>query len=135
MSLSYAGIFLFALVGFFVSWYIDFKKRRQERMICVIGTDCDKVVHSAYNTTFGIHNETLGMLYYGSVIGGMVLIVLGIGAVGPISLLLFLRAIGAVAAFFSVLLLYVQAAVLKEWCEYCIASAIFCIAIFVLEIW
>jgi uncharacterized membrane protein len=41
---------------------------------------------------------------------------------------------GLLAALFSVYLLFVQFAVLKEWCEYCMISSAITIAIFIIEV-
>jgi uncharacterized membrane protein len=100
----------------------------------VIGDDCDKVVHSKYSSIFfGVPNEIGGMLYYLTVVVGVVALLFGVTVIGTISLSLLLVIIGAFSAIFSMILIYIQAAVIKEWCEWCLASVGMSILIFVLE--
>jgi uncharacterized membrane protein len=123
-----------ALSGFAVSWYIYRTKRKHKKLVCIIGKDCNRVVESKYNTLLGIPNEILGLLYYAFVILLVLGILLEIERVGPVTLLFALVASGFIAAFFSTVLLIIQAFMLRKWCEYCIVSAGISIAIFILEI-
>ncbi|MAF13717.1 MAG: hypothetical protein CMI53_02380 [Parcubacteria group bacterium] len=127
-------IFPFAVIGFIISFYIFFKKSRQESLVCFTGQDCNLVVDSKYNKIFGFPNEILGMLYYLLVVGFIILGLEGVTEVANFSLSLILVFIATVAAGFSIFLIYVQALVLKHWCEYCIATAITTIAIFIIEL-
>lgn len=122
------------LLGFIISWYIYYKKARNENLVCLIGQDCNKVLNSKYNKTFGLPNELLGMLYYGAVVLFMLVLLFGFNQIGFISLFVFLIIIGGLAAVFSVILIFIQAFILKEWCEYCLASAAISILIFIIEI-
>ena len=127
-------VLLLALSGFILSWYIYYKKRRNEKLVCIVGEDCDKVVHSKYSATLGIPNEVLGMLYYGLVVILSGAIVLGINTIASLPLLTILAVIGGIAALFSAILILIQAFILKEWCEYCLASAAISIFIFIVEL-
>ncbi len=125
----------FALVGLAVSGYIFSKKQKHEKLVCFIGDDCNKVVNSKYNSLFfGIPNEAIGLGYYASVLVGVILLFLGVERIGSIPLLPVFLLGTAMSALFAFYLLYVQYAVLKEWCEYCLTSAIASIAIFVLTL-
>jgi uncharacterized membrane protein len=101
----------------------------------MIGKDCDKVVRSAYSNILGLPNEWWGMVYY----GGYALFLLGLGAGGGIRLISpsVFRVIeqlaffaSGLAAVFSLFLIFVQAFLLREWCEYCLLSAGISIVIF-----
>ncbi len=109
-------------LGFFLSFHIWHKKGKQEKLVCVIGDDCDKVVHSSYAVTFGIHNEVIGMVYYGLMFLAHVLLLSTLWNPQPV-LVLFLDVASSAAALFSLFLIGVQAFILKEWCEWCIGSA------------
>lgn len=126
---------LFALIGLFVSGYIFFKKQKHEKLVCFLGDDCNKVINSRYNSLLlGIPNEVMGLGYYTAVLTGVFLLLLGVQQIGPISLLpVFLTGTG-ISFLFALYLLYVQYIVLKEWCEYCLTSAVASIAIFVLSV-
>lgn len=129
------SIGFFALVGLAVSGYIFFKKQKREKLVCFIGDGCNKVVESKYNSLFfGVPNEAVGLGYYAGVLIGVVMLFLGVQHMGPIPLVpVFLIGTGA-SALFALYLLYVQYAVLKEWCEYCLTSAVASITIFVLSL-
>jgi len=95
----------------------------------VLGEDCNKVVYSRYAVTLGIPNELLGMLYYGliAVLYGLFLAVPGLETAMTI---LAFQTVTLLAAVFSWYLIGVQLLVLKEWCEWCIASSVFSTLIF-----
>ncbi|MDO8470777.1 MAG: vitamin K epoxide reductase family protein [bacterium] len=123
-------LFTLSLFGFGVSFYIFFKKKRGEKLVCLIGEDCNKVVNSSYNSMFGFPNEILGMGYYALVAFGAMLLQSGVSMIGPFPLRLLSLATSGTAALFSLYLIYIQAFVLKEWCEYCVATALTSCAIF-----
>lgn len=114
-------ILILALAGFAVSFNINFKKNKKEKLVCLIGEDCDKVVHSRYATTFGVDNQIFGMIYYFSIAIFAATLISGLIWPPVIVLLFKLATIGA--ALFSVYLIGIQAFVLKEWCEWCLVSA------------
>ncbi|MEK7557538.1 MAG: vitamin K epoxide reductase family protein [Patescibacteria group bacterium] len=126
---------LFALGGLAVSSYIYSKKRRHERLVCLMHKNCDTVVHSRYSALlFGIPNEVLGMIYFGLVAVVAVTVLLGFSSIGIFQLVPALVVIGGVAAGFSVVLIFIQAKILREWCDYCLISAAASIIIFLVEL-
>jgi uncharacterized membrane protein len=127
-------LLFFSLAGFWVSWYIYVKKKKSEPLVCFIGKDCNQVVRSKYNHMFGIPNEVVGMVYYAATAAGVLLLWNGFTAIFGISVWGALVAAGGIAAVSSLILLAVQAFVLRQWCDYCIASALITLAIFGLEI-
>lgn len=114
-------ILILALAGFAVSFNINRKKSNKEKLVCLIGEDCDKVVHSRYATTFGVDNQIFGMIYYFSIAVFAATLIGGLVWPSLIILLFKLATIGA--ALFSIYLISVQAFILKEWCEWCLVSA------------
>lgn len=130
-----ALLVLFALGGLVVSWYIYYKKRRHERLTCLVNKDCDAVVHSRYSALlFGIPNEVMGMLYFGFVAVASFVVVAGVSSLGFLSLPLVLTILGGIAAVFSIVLIFIQAKVLRQWCDYCLISAVISIVIFLIEL-
>ena len=126
-------IFVLAAAGFFLSLYIHHQKRTQQKLVCLLGRDCEAVVNSEWGKMFGIPNEVLGMLYYLFITGGTALIFFDIEFSIFFSLpVLLLLASGAVMLV-SVFLVGVQAFVLKDWCDLCLTSTGINIAIFVIE--
>lgn len=127
---QYLGIVIAATFGFSVSAYIWHKKNHSEKLVCFLGEDCNKVVYSRYSTTFGISNEVIGMLYYGGIT-----VAYSLAITGLIPFFFgWLISITGIAALFSIYLISVQLVILKEWCEWCVASAITSIIIFTLVI-
>lgn len=115
-------ILILALAGFAVSFNINRKKSNKEKLVCLIGEDCDKVVHSRYATTFGVDNQIFGMIFYlGVAIFAVTLIT---GLVWPSVMILLFKLATIGAALFSIYLIGIQAFVLKEWCEWCLVSAL-----------
>ena len=133
MPYFYYGIILFSLGGFFIATYIRAKKESGDTLICPVGTTCDTVVHSSYSKFFGIPVELLGMGYY-------FLIALSYGALlvrpelATQNIIFSLFALTAIALLFSFYLTVIQAFTLRQWCTWCLISASFSVAIFILMI-
>ncbi|MEK6849738.1 MAG: vitamin K epoxide reductase family protein [Nanoarchaeota archaeon] len=117
---------LLALAGFLISFYIYYTKKNNQQLVCIIGKGCNAVVESKYNTLVGVPNEVIGMLYYALILWSALF------ALSPTFITIRLFVSGA-AALAGLGLLSIQAFVLKKWCEYCIASAIISVSIFVVS--
>ncbi|MDP3770098.1 MAG: vitamin K epoxide reductase family protein [bacterium] len=127
------SIFIAAVSGFFISFYVWHKKAKKEKLVCIIGKNCNAVVYSQYAHTFGFPNEVMGMCYYGMVAVSRILMLLHvIPAAYEIDMAFTI--ITASAAVFSLYLIFIQAFVLKEWCEWCVVSGILSITIFLLVV-
>lgn len=123
-----------AAIGLAITIYITYVTLKNKNMICIRGKDCDAVVTSKYNKTFGISNIYAGLLYYSLVIVLAIFLLMGITQILFLPLELFLLIIAGGAALFSLYLTFIQAFVLKIWCEYCVTSAVVSILIFILEL-
>lgn len=120
-----------ALGGFAVAWHVYRTKARGKVLVCPIGSDCDAVVNSSYSKIFGIRIEVIGMLYYGAfALAEGALIAFSIPETGMTALLL--KTAASLAEVFALYLIFLQSAVLKEWCLWCIASFIASTTIFFL---
>lgn len=129
MSHQYS-ILLLAFIGTYLSAFILRKKYKKEKLICYLGEDCNKVIYSKYSRLlFNIPNEILGILYY-----GLVFITTLFFIVYPelltISISMIRYIIGGFAALFSIALIFIQLGIIKEWCEYCLFSALISLFIF-----
>ncbi len=111
-----------AVLGFLDALYIYVKKKRDEKLVCVIGSDCNTVIRSRYAALFGVDNTVMGMVYYIAVI--LVLIFSPYMGISTFVVLWGLRIVAGLAAMMSVYLLYIQLVVLKEWCDYCFLAAL-----------
>ncbi|MFN7990538.1 MAG: vitamin K epoxide reductase family protein [Candidatus Micrarchaeia archaeon] len=110
---------ILAIAGLMVSVYLLFSQRTGRKPLCIIGKSCDLVIRSRYASTFGIPNTVLGIAYY-----ALLLVPPSAYAQYAPAIPLVILAVSAVASVFSAYLVYIQAFVLKEWCDYCIASAV-----------
>lgn len=114
-------IFIFSLVGASGSLYLIYARKKKRAPVCVIGSSCEKVWSSLYSRTFGVENETLGIIFYtviAMVEGALFLLryepLLALGE----SIIL---AGGAVMSCYFV---YVQWRIIKAWCFWCTLSAV-----------
>jgi len=118
-------VVILSLIGFLISGYLLKVKLLHEKLVCFLGDkDCDAVVKSKYGSFFKIPNEALGMLYYAAMI---------VGTVFAISVF-FLQAAAVLALVASLVLVVVQAFVLKKWCEWCLATAFINLLLFLIVI-
>lgn len=120
--------------GFLIASYIwHHKNNVKEAMVCPLKANCDVVIHSDYSKIMGISVEVLGMVYYVfiAVSYGLVIIfpTLYVPLVGSGLLM------ATIFAFmFSIYLTFVQAFALRNWCTWCLISAMICITIFAIAV-
>lgn len=116
-------IVLAACAGFAISAYIHHKKKAGEVLVCPIGTSCERVTHSEYSSFAGIPLEYLGMLYYLTMVlsYGAFLVSPSLALPGAEFVLL---GVSILAVLFSSYLVFLQAFTLREWCTWCLISAV-----------
>jgi len=121
------SLIVLALIGLIDSLYLSWKHLKKQPLVCPITThDCQAVVESKYGKLFfGIKNEYLGSLFYLAVIIAAIII-----ALDSFNILLYLLLASAAALIISAYLFYVQAKILKNYCTYCIISALVNLLIF-----
>jgi uncharacterized membrane protein len=123
-----------AAIGTFAAVYLTYTKLARTTILCVKaeGFDCDLVNASSYSQVYGVPIAVLGLLAYITIIA-IILLESRIRILktnGP--LLLF--GISLAGTLYSAYLSYLEAFVLKAWCQYCLISALSMTAIFVLAI-
>lgn len=123
---------ILATIGLLDSWYIFYKKQKNEKLVCFVGQDCNEVVNSKYSHIYGVPNEVLGIIFYLSVLGLVGLVALGITEFHEISLMAVIHLTAFFALLLSIFLTAIQAFVLKAWCEYCLVAMFANFGIFVL---
>lgn len=127
-EIIYFLIVISALGGLVISFYIRSAKKTGKSLICPTESDCNMVVNSAYSRLFGVPNEELGIVYYS--VTALAYIVFLFWGFKNDYLYLILGTITGIAFLISVYLTYVQGVRLKEWCAWCVLSAIFSTIIF-----
>ena len=123
-------LLILGLIGLSISTYVIKKKSSKQPLVCHIGKNCEKVIYGKYGKTFGIENTIGGLFYYGLITLTGILMFF-IPKLFEIPLIYQAEIIiSGIAVLFSIYLTYIQGAVLKQWCDYCITSAIVSLLIF-----
>lgn len=121
----HALLFTIAAIGISETAYLIRKRRANQRPVCVLGQDCNKVLESKYNAFLGIPNDVLGFIFYVSVTLLNALLVIDGEYIRTWALLteplLKLMIFGGVGM--SLVLFYLQWRVIKAWCFWCLMSA------------
>ena len=120
---------LLGFIGFALAFYIFQKKQAARPLFCPLRSNCTTVVTSRYATFLGMPIELLGMGYYGLTVLLHSLVAAGVIVVsGHISFMFFMLSFGAF--LFSLYLVSIQAFALRQWCTWCLTSAIISTTIF-----
>ena len=117
-------IFILSVIGLADAAYLLYKKLKKEKLVCFFGEDCNKVSKSKYGYFFGIPNEIFGIGFYLFALSLFVFSLLGVITIFEISLTSLLLFAVILASIVSLYLLWIQTAVLKAWCAWCILSSL-----------
>ncbi|MCH8945616.1 MAG: hypothetical protein IIA85_01720 [Nanoarchaeota archaeon] len=131
--MEHIWLLIFSAVGFLISFYVWYKHNfKKEKLVCMIGNDCAKVIDSKYGKIFGISQSVMGIFYFGFIfIAGLMYFLfpeffaLNYAFLGKII-------ITGIAALFSIYSIFLQFFILKELCEYCLSLSALGIAIFLI---
>lgn len=125
---------LLALGGFGIAFYIHRKKRTKSNLVCPMKGHCDSVVYSQFSSFFGISVELLGMAYYAIVALGYLAVLAAPGLMqSPLGYALILFTGGAF--MFSLYLVFVQTFSIRQYCTWCLTSALLSTLIAVMTVW
>ena len=122
-------IIFVAFGGFLIAFYIQHKKRNNEVLVCPLESNCEAVVHSRYSKLAGIPLELIGMTYYALVAVSHALFLI-FPFFNQSEAMIAVMLVTVIAILFSLYLTFIQAVKLKEWCTWCLVSALFCAIIF-----
>lgn len=109
---------LLALVGLVDAIYLTIKHLSGEGVQCTVTTGCEEVLTSAYATIGGYPLAALGAVAYFTAFSLATLALFGYRTAQT-----FLFYLVAVMLLTSLFLIYVQAFVIRHWCQYCLLSA------------
>lgn len=115
-------LLVLAVFGVIDAGYLVWRHYKKGPLICPLHHDCSVVTESEWAKIFGIRNDILGIMYYLVVIAGVISAL----ALQDYRMIIYqgLGVISSMAALFSLLLMYVQRYVIKDYCFYCILSTI-----------
>ncbi|MFU8861268.1 MAG: vitamin K epoxide reductase family protein [Cyclonatronaceae bacterium] len=110
---------LLGLAGFSDTVYLTFSHFRQHTLGCSILTGCDEVLTSEYSEIAGIPLALFGAAYYLMLLAGTIASY-QTGAKSWFSAIFLINSLGFIV---SLVLVYVQWAVIQAFCQYCVLSA------------
>jgi uncharacterized membrane protein len=111
---------LLGLAGFADALYLTISHLRQHTLGCSILTGCDEVLTSTYSEIGGIPLALFGVVYYLTLVAGAIAW-FQTEKKGLFSVILSINIAGFIA---SMLLVYVQWALIQAFCQYCVLSAV-----------
>lgn len=121
---------LLGFIGFFISFYIFRKKNTKKKLICPVRTNCELVTNSDYSVVGPFRVEVLGVLYY-SIMTALYLFVYFYIVWTPLVNVVFV-VLSGVSVLFSLYLMFVQSFLIRQWCIWCMSSALVSIFMFLL---
>lgn len=131
---SFIFIYILSILGVFDTSYLTETHLRGAALVCGAISNlskCNVVATSSYSAIYGIPVSLLGLLFY-------IAIMLGVGIYYArsrnLTLLHWLIVFTGAGVLFSLYLLYIQAFVLKAFCQYCLASDLLTLMIFTILI-
>lgn len=119
---AFAWLFTLAGIGIAETAYLIQKRKKRESPICPIGGGCSLVLKSKYNKTLGVPNDLNGFLFYIAVGFFTGLIAVGVGPIETWSMIVVLLITSGL--LFSLYFFYLQWRVIKQWCFWCLMSAV-----------
>lgn len=109
---------IIALIGLVDSVYLTVKHFLDEKVPCSLVTGCEQVLTSQYAEIFGIPTAAFGAIAYFAVFSLAIL-----AAFGNRRMWALYGLMSVVMLLFTLWLLYLQAFVIKAFCQFCLLSA------------
>ncbi len=129
-SWTYLVIVVLAFAGMIDAAYVALHSSQSFLLPCGLGGGCDQVLNSPYATLFGVPIAWFGVAFYSIAAGCGLFAWFGFEQSLRLSFIL-----SGLAFLFTVYLFYLQAAVIRAFCDYCLLSAFLVTSIFALHLW
>jgi|SRR6185436_3810979 uncharacterized membrane protein len=129
MKKLYAVAALLSLLGLADALYLTIEHVTGQSVRCTILAGCSAVLSSPYAVVAGIPLAAVGAAAYFTVFSLVILTLFGYGIAGK----LLLPVVGAMFLV-SLWLIYLQAFVIREFCQYCLLSALITTTLLVLVV-
>lgn len=124
--------FILAFLGFLDASYLTINHYRKIIPPCSIAHGCETVLTSKFATIAGIPIATAGIVYYITMLVLVILYLQSKYSQKYLRLLLFVVISGLIV---SGVLFYIQAFILHAFCQYCLASEVIIIFMFIVSIY
>jgi uncharacterized membrane protein len=125
----FSTFIVLAITGALDAGYLIYKRAKKHPLVCPIGNDCGAVVGSKWGKIFGIHNDTIGFVFYLGMLGAVFAALNSPERATRIFLFMLIASGGAL--LFSAFLTAVQMFALKNYCFYCLISALINLLLFI----
>lgn len=120
------SILILSVIGIAITSYISIAHLLKKKVVCPINSEnCNIVLGSKYSRTLGVKNEIIGLLYY-------IAIIIALFVIKSTSIILATKIASTLAMLYSLVLLGIQIRTIKNYCSWCILTAIINVLIFVL---
>ena len=129
MRKLYIAAALLSLLGLADALYLTVEHVTGQSVKCTIISGCSEVLSSPYAVVAGIPLAALGAAAYFTVFSLATLAAFGYRAAGTL-----LTPVIAAMFFVSIWLIYLQAFVIREFCQYCLFSAAITTALLVIVV-
>ena len=127
IAVLYAAVAVLSLCGLADAIYLTIGHMTGETVRCTIVAGCSEVLSSPYAVVAGVPLALVGAASYFSVFSLATLAAFGYRLAGTL-----LRLLVALMVVVSIWLTYLQAFVIRQFCQYCLFSAVVTITIAVL---
>lgn len=114
--------------GIVNSSYLVYKHYKKKPLMCPLNHNCSIVTESKWSKMFFIRNEILGLIFYIAMFLSILILML-YPSLSSILKIIILLATGF-SLLFSIFLVLIQKYVIKDYCFYCLISAVITLLIF-----
>ena len=124
-----ATFIVLSVLGLVDTVYLVYQHYKKKPLVCPLDHDCSVVTESKWNKIFFVRNDIIGLLFYLAV---LIAILIQISSPDLIpNLLLLITIATAFGLLTSIFLVYIQLKVIKDYCFYCMISAVINLLLFV----
>ncbi len=124
-----ATFIVLAIAGIFNTGYLVSQHLKTKPLVCPLDHDCSVVTESRWSKIFGVRNDYLGFVFYSLLFLGILgKIILPSYAQSLATLLVLGTGAGLI---FSIFLVFLQIFVIKDYCFYCMISALLALLLFI----
>mgnify|MGYP001597252082 FL=1 len=110
------------------SGYLVYKHHEKKPLICPLNHDCSIVTEGKWSKIFFIRNEILGLFFYIFLFISILILISNQNLLPTLRIIILLAT--SFGLLFSVYLILLQKYVIKDYCFYCLISAIITSLIF-----
>lgn len=134
MNTTFVATFLaLSFGGIINSGYLFYQHYKKKPLICPLNHDCSVVTESKWNKIFFVRNEILGLLLFVFLFISMLYLILNQSVFSTLRIIMLIAI--SLGLLFSIFLVWLQRYVIKDYCFYCLISAIITLFVFLNSIY